>query len=152
MRLTLSQQTQEEQREATWLRAVEGGNTTVQELSHVTGLSVRRIQERLKRARENRAEFEPDEGPGNELDEAVYLALTDDRDRERAGWYDLGSDETSHDGSGVAVLVGDHNGRRLRRNRLGTGEKRKTDDGEAKSEGRAVNDTDRAKGVVYVQT
>lgn len=121
-RLTLAQRTAEEQREAIWLRAVETGTSTVQDLAMVTGLSVRRIQERLKRALENRVEIEVEDRGGPELDEATWLELVGSAEHARGPYYHLPSDATSLDGTGAAVLVGNHNGTRLRRQRLGTGD------------------------------
>jgi hypothetical protein len=67
------------------------------------------------------AEEEDGERGSPELDEAPLLHLTDDPSSERAGWYELGTDRSSHDHLGGAVLIANHNGTRLRRQRLGTG-------------------------------
>ena len=79
------------------------------------GVSERHLRRLLAKERED------GERGGPELDEAPVLHLTTDPDRELAGWYDLRSDRTSHDSVGGAVLVGNHSGTRLRRQRLGTG-------------------------------
>lgn len=53
-RLTSEQRVVEGEREAVWLRALEAGNTTIDDLSIKTGLSKKRLWARLRRARENR--------------------------------------------------------------------------------------------------
>ena len=55
-RLSPSQQIESAQRERAWLAALEAGDTTVRDISQLTGLSIRRVQVRLQRARENRGE------------------------------------------------------------------------------------------------
>jgi hypothetical protein len=103
------------------LRALEAGEVTRGYLLSYHDFSERTLRSRLAEARRWRDDEEGDFGP--ELDDAPILHLTTDPNRELAGWYDLRSDRTSHDSVGGAVLVGNHSGTRLRRQRLGIGTK-----------------------------
>lgn len=114
MRLSLIQQTVEELREASWLRAIEAGDTTVQDLMRVTGLGRSQVYDRLKRARENRTAGEPEPCDGYDdegTDHLPYLAITDDPSRESGDWYEPESGMASVDRG--SVRISDHNGRRL---------------------------------------
>lgn len=93
MRLSPIQRQAEEEREASWLRAVEAGDTTVPDLMAITGLGRSQIYERLKRARENRGETQPED------EDLPYLSLTEAPEAERGEWYDLRDDRTSLDGT-----------------------------------------------------
>src|SRR5689334_1898276 len=106
MRLSLSSRERERERERVWLEAVEAGQESAQSLSQITGLSVRRIQERLARARAARSR----EREGSEP-ELPILSLINHQPAQ-GDWYDLSNDQTSRDGERTNVLVNDHHGRK----------------------------------------
>lgn len=108
------------------------------------------------------------------LDESDFRETIDPRTGEsrfepHRPFYCLHNDATSHDDIGGEILIGDQRGdsvigggssnrvphtslagQNIRRNRIGSSKKSLTEE-EAKSEGRLVNDDDKANGVVYVQ-
>ncbi len=102
------------------VRALDAGEISHAELMERLKISRATMYRMLAKGRQWLEEEEVDRG-SPELDEAPILHLTTSPSFERAAWYDLRSDRTSLDGVGGAVLVANHNGTRLRRQRLGTG-------------------------------
>lgn len=107
------------EREDIWLSMIEDGVSTA-EIAQMAGLTQRAVQIKVAKARARREENVNDHGEP-EADEAPILHLVEGPGNRDSGWYDLRSDLTSHDNIGGSVLVGNHNGTRLRRQRLGSG-------------------------------
>jgi hypothetical protein len=106
------------------VRALEAGEFTFAELMAKLDISRATLYRNLALGRKWRDEEEADADTGGpEIDDAPILHLTYDPSRERREWIDLGSSgvRTSLDDVGGSVLVGNHNGTRLKRQRLGTG-------------------------------
>ena len=105
------------ERDSVWLDLVESRESTTAEIAAMAGLTQRQVQSRIKAAKErgqcDRSSPEVDDGP--------VLHLTHDPASESGDFYCLDSDRTSRDDVGGLVLLGNHHGTRLRRQRLGTG-------------------------------
>ncbi len=98
---------------------VEDGWTT-DEIAEMSGVSQRTVQRRIAQARE--AGEPDDERPEVGDEDALYLELVDrSPSAPTRGYYDLSTDDTSHDGTGAFVFLGTGRGGQPRRNRLGTG-------------------------------
>ncbi len=110
------------ERDRLWLDLSEAG-WSCSEIAEITGAGVtrQRVQQRIQRARDTRAaEADPQPVVGGE--DAQWLELVDHVPIGSVHpWYDLGSDQTSSDGTTDFVLVGTGRGGQPRRNRLGTG-------------------------------
>ncbi len=113
------------ERDALWLDLVEDG-WTCSEIAEMTGYTRQRVHQRVQRARDTRAaEVDPQPVVGGE--DVEWLELVDGRNAEHfeqqhiRGYYDLSTDETSHDGTTAFVVIGTGRGGMPRRNRLGTG-------------------------------
>ena len=122
------------------LARYDAGHVTIDDIAQLIGMSERTIYSRLREARDRMEDRLPDEPvaenagsdkerPGSEVDEGVWLVLTDDpRDEVRPTrdyahnpvtgepsyhihhYYNLSDDSTSLDAVGGAVLVGSRNG------------------------------------------
>lgn len=118
-RLTLSQKTEHESREAAWLRALEAGDTSIPDLSRLTGLSIRRVQARLQRARENRTTVEEEPRTCQANDDLPWVELIDGGTTS-GPHYDLAGDTLVLRKAGP-FRIGDGKGRRLRVQNAGNG-------------------------------
>lgn len=118
------------------------------QLAEEEGQSQAHISHRLKRARCYKAELDKrDKADTSDTDDIPYVPLTEEPEREKGDWYDLRTDVMTV--SSGKVRIGDHNGRSLRVRPVRGGSVRV--DEEPKSDKAAVNDSDKARGVVYVQ-
>ncbi len=100
---------------------LDSGDWDTADIASMTGLSQRTIQRRVARARDTRAaEADPQPVVGGE--DVEWLELVEERPRDAVrGYYDLATDQTSHDGTTEFVLIGTGRGGAPRRNRIGTG-------------------------------
>ncbi len=102
-----------------WLDLVEDGWTT-EKIAEMSGMSMRTVQRRIAEARKT-GDLEQDRLEIGDED-ATYLELVDrSPSSPTRGFYDLTTDQTSHDGTTAFVFVGTGRGGQPRRNRLGTG-------------------------------
>lgn len=109
-----------------WGRALlawEAGELTIDDLSQIVGVSQRTVYYRLAEARERRDESLTTGANRPDIDEAVWLELVWGARRGDGPTYDLRTDRTSLDDRGGVVLMTNHSGTRLKRNRLGTGDR-----------------------------
>ncbi len=92
---------------------------TCAEIAEMAGVSLRTVQRRIAQVRSG----EPDDDDRLEVgDDLDFLELTDHVPvHPHRGFYDLGTDTTSHDGTTAFVLIGTGRGGQPRRNRIGTG-------------------------------
>ncbi len=102
-----------------WTDLVDDGWTT-DEIAEMAGVSQRTVQRRVA---STRAQGEPEQDRPEIGDEdATYLELVDQPpNAPTRGYYDLATDDTSHDGTTSFVWIGTGRGGQPRRNRLGTG-------------------------------
>lgn len=127
-----------------WMTLLDRGLADTRTIAELVGLSQRRVQQRIKAAREDpdpvdfTPDHEPPSAPPPDVDPVHLELISAHDDRIKGGWYNMGDDTTSHDGTNALVSVVDGKGRRPRVHRLQDGEIRA--DGEFSGNGATVYD------------